>query len=68
MTLLSYGGVFTSYVYLEPQIVEVADLSGAKLHPFSYSSARGLKAGLHWTPEATHFACLIFLKLVDSVT
>ena len=45
MTLLSYGGVFTSYVYLEPQIVEVAGLSGAWVTPLFLLFGTGLFVG-----------------------
>ncbi|MDQ3316656.1 MAG: MFS transporter [Actinomycetota bacterium] len=45
MTLLGYGGVFTSYVYLEPQIVEVAGLSGAWVTPLFLLFGAGLFAG-----------------------
>jgi predicted MFS family arabinose efflux permease len=45
MTLLGYGGVFTSYVYLEPQIVEVAGLSGAWVTPLFLLFGTGLFVG-----------------------
>jgi predicted MFS family arabinose efflux permease len=45
MTLLGYGGVFTSYVYLEPQIVEVAGLSGAWVTPLFLLFGAGLFVG-----------------------
>ncbi len=45
MTLLGYGGVFTSYVYLEPQIVEVAGLSGAWVTPLFLLFGVGLFFG-----------------------
>jgi len=45
MTLLGYGGVFTSYVYLEPQIVEVAGLSGAWVTPLFLLFGLGLFFG-----------------------
>ena len=45
MTLLGYGGVFTSYVYLEPQIVEVAGLSGAWVTPLFLLFGSGLFVG-----------------------
>ncbi len=45
MTLLGYGGVFTSYVYLEPQIVAVAGLSGAWVPPLFLLFGAGLFVG-----------------------
>jgi MFS transporter, DHA1 family, inner membrane transport protein len=45
MTLLGYGGVFTSYVYLAPQITEVAGLSGAWITPLFLLFGLGLFVG-----------------------
>lgn len=45
MTLLAYGGIFTSYVYLEPQILEVTGLSGAWVTPLFLLFGLGLFVG-----------------------
>ena len=45
MTLLSYGGVFTSYVYLAPQLTEVTGFSGAWITPLFLLFGVGLFAG-----------------------
>ncbi len=45
MTLLSYGGVFTSYVYLAPQLTEVAGFSGAWVTPLFLLFGVGLFFG-----------------------
>lgn len=45
MTLLSYGGVFTSYVYLAPQLTEVTGFSGAWITPLFLLFGVGLFVG-----------------------
>jgi DHA1 family inner membrane transport protein len=45
MTLLSYGGVFTSYVYLAPQITEVAGFDAAWVTPLFLLFGVGLFIG-----------------------
>lgn len=45
MTMLGYSGVFTSYVYLEPQILEVAGLSSVWVTPLFLLFGLGLFAG-----------------------
>ena len=45
MTLLSYGGVFTSYVYLAPQLTEIAGFSGAWITPLFLLFGVGLFVG-----------------------
>jgi DHA1 family inner membrane transport protein len=44
-TLLSYGGVFTSYVYLAPQLTEVTGFSGAWITPLFLLFGVGLFVG-----------------------
>ncbi|GLY64909.1 MFS transporter [Amycolatopsis taiwanensis] len=46
-TLLGYGGVFTSYVYLAPQITEATGLSEAWVTPMFLLFGVGLFAGNH---------------------
>jgi MFS transporter, DHA1 family, inner membrane transport protein len=45
MTLLSYGGVFTSYVYLAPQLTKVTGFSGAWITPLFLLFGVGLFVG-----------------------
>jgi predicted MFS family arabinose efflux permease len=45
MTLLSYGGVFTSYVYLAPQLTEVTGFSGVWITPLFLLFGLGLFVG-----------------------
>lgn len=45
MTMLGYSGVFTSYVYLEPQILEAAGFSGVWVTPLFFLFGLGLFAG-----------------------
>lgn len=45
MTLLSYGGVFTSYVYLAPQLTEVAGFDAAWVTPLFLLFGVGLFIG-----------------------
>lgn len=45
MTLFGYGGVFTSYVYLEPQIVQAAGLPEAWVTPLFLLFGLGLFVG-----------------------
>jgi predicted MFS family arabinose efflux permease len=46
-TLLGYGGVFTSYVYLAPQITEATGLSATWVTPMFLLFGIGLFAGNH---------------------
>ena len=45
MTLLGYGGVFTSYVYLAPQLTEVTGFSGTWITPLFLLFGAGLFVG-----------------------